>query len=79
MRGRLGAVMLYVILTEDGGSRTFELAKEALAYYESLPPVPPPHIEAGIFHDLYALDELRQEAKAEEFNATFRVDHAWAR
>jgi hypothetical protein len=71
--------MLYVILTEDGCSPTFESAREALAYYESLPQVPAPRIGAGIFQEAFALGELRDEAKIEEFNATFRVDHAWAR
>jgi hypothetical protein len=71
--------MLYVILTEDGCSPTFESAREALAYYESLPQDPPPSIGAGIFHEAFALGELRDDAKAEEFNATFRVDQAWAR
>jgi hypothetical protein len=71
--------MLYVILTEGGCSPTFESAREALAYYESLPQVPPPRIGAGIFHEAFALGELRDEAKVEGFNATFLVDHAWAR
>jgi hypothetical protein len=63
--------MLYVILTDD---RTFDTAREALAYYESLPQTPAPRIEAGVFRDALTLAELREDADAEAREATFRGD-----